>query len=130
MEVLEQKQHRRARQHTAHVLEQPKPADPGLLVQHLRQFGQGVQERTERFGRRDIVTATAPNDLAGSSAGQSRRQRRLTDASLPAEKNEPPASAQRLTEQYLQRRQEIPPLDHHTSHLTAKRMLPDPPSEA
>jgi hypothetical protein len=118
LDVLEHEQCRRLRQHAAHVPEQPKPADACLGVQHPGEFGQGVHERTQCFGRRDVVGATAPDDMPRGRVGQGSRERRLADASFPAQKDQPAAARQRVAEQPLQRRQEILPLDQHIHHST------------
>jgi hypothetical protein len=75
------------------VPEQPKPAPACLCVQHPRYFGQGVREWTQRFGSRDFVAATTPNDLRRSGAGEGGRECRLADASFPAQKDQPTTTA-------------------------------------
>jgi len=73
VDVLEQEQHRPLRQHVAHLLEPPEPARARLVVQQPGQFGQGVRERAQRFRRRDVVAATAPDVQPGGLVGQGAR---------------------------------------------------------
>ena len=116
--VLEHQQHGRLGQHLAHPTEQAEPARARLVVCGHRELGQGIQDRAQRLGRRDAVTRTAPDHQPAGGLGQGRRQRRLADASLPAQEHEPAAALPRLAKQPLQRNQETLPLNQHIRHST------------
>ena len=115
VDVLEQEQHRGSGQRLAHVPEQPEPAHTRLVVHRRDQLGQGIQDRAQRLGGRDVVAGAAPHRHTGG-VGEGRGERGLADARFAAQEHQPAAAVKRLAEQSLQRRQEARPLDQHTSH--------------
>lgn len=115
VDVLEQEQHRRPGQRLAHVPEQPEPAHTRLVVHRRDQLGQGIQDRAQCLGGRDVVAGAAPHRHTGN-VGQGRGERRLADARFAAQEHQPAAAVKRLAEQSLQRGQEARPLDQHTRH--------------
>jgi hypothetical protein len=79
------------------------------------QLGQGIQDRAQCLGGRDIIAGAAPHRHTGG-VGQGRGERRLADTRFAAQEHQPAAAVKRLAEQSLQRGQEARPLDQHTRH--------------